>query len=445
MTGFGTFYGRATFEPISLLILFITVHLAFLLPRRKALVPLVFLICFTPYSQRLVVLGLDLTFLRIAILTGWTRLVIAGEWTGFRWCKLDLFVLLYGAVSCLTYVSLLGSPEALIRSAGFLVDSLGMYFLARHIVRNWDDLETLAWAFAFFLLPVAVLMLIERITGENPFALLFSELPLNSRVREGVVRSKGAFPHPIHAGIFGAAVWPIVATCRLEAGRSWSWTMQVIGAASSLAIVVCAASSTAIFTLGFGLIAFSAFRLRKHVLPIACLVGVSVCAMHMASSEPIWRGYSSLSIVPGSTGDFRFRLVDQAISRFDSWWLIGTRDTSVWGKGLNDLTNQFVLEGVSGGLLRLACFMATLFSGLGALAGRFVDEDCPPGHARAYWGLWVALFMFLVSFNGVSMFGQSVQLYYLFLAMAGSLTLPARCVRPQLHSLAQQRALGSAA
>jgi hypothetical protein len=107
--------------------------------------------------------------------------------------------------------------------------------------------------------------------------------------------------------------------------------------------------------------------------------------------------------------------MDQAIHHFPQWMLLGTKDTSAWGLGLGDVTNQFILEGVHGGFVTLVLFCVILFIGARAavrLSMRWGDKR----ESYLAWGVFVTLIGHCLSFIGVSYFGQITMIWYLLLA-----------------------------
>ena len=85
--------------------------------------------------------------------------------------------------------------------------------------------------------------------------------------------------------------------------------------------------------------------------------------------------------------------------------LFGTRDTASWGLGLEDVTNQYILEGVRGGFVTLVLFCVILFVGARAavrLSLRSRDER----ESYLAWGVFVTIIGHCLSFIGVSYFGQ---------------------------------------
>jgi hypothetical protein len=145
--------------------------------------------------------------------------------------------------------------------------------------------------------------------------------------------------------------------------------------------------------------------------------------LHIAMTMPVWHLLTRIDLTRGSNGWYRYKLIDDFITHFNEWWLVGTKSTSHWWQwGTNDVTNQYVLEGVTGGLLTLILFLVTIawaFRGVGKFENQIGRSTARRVMA---WSLGVSLFVHCVIFIGVSYFGQSMLLWYLTLAMIGSLS-----------------------
>lgn len=168
--------------------------------------------------------------------------------------------------------------------------------------------------------------------------------------------------------------------------------------------------------------------LRHWMRFIVLGLALSLVGLHFVMNAPVWHLISRIDLVGGSTGWHRYYLIDQALRHFDEWWLLGTTSTAHWGWGLFDVTNQYVLEGVSGGILTLALFLSTLavaYISVGRI-WRSVQRD--RAKVALGWALGVSLFVHTMVFLAVSYFGQIVMIWYLLLAVIGSLT-PARAVK----------------
>jgi len=140
---------------------------------------------------------------------------------------------------------------------------------------------------------------------------------------------------------------------------------------------------------------------------------------------PVWYILSRLSQLIGGSGWHRAEIIDQAISHFRDWWLVGTTYTADWiayhssiDPNNADITNQFVVEGVRGGIFKLALFILIIvlcFRSIG-LAIKSLDDD-KLTIKILMWALGVSLLVHVVSFFSVSYFDQIVVIWYLVLAM----------------------------
>lgn len=412
-------------HPVGLAAVMVLGLVMLLVPRRYAIVPFLIMACFVASRQRIVVLTLDFNLLRVLVLFGWMRIFLRAETIGFVWKSLDTVLLLWAISSTAAYTLLYGTQEALINRLGFMFDAAGMYFLFRVLIRNWDDVFAIMHAVIIISIPVALAFLFEKQTGRNVFSI-FGGVPEFTVIRQGTLRCQGAFAHPILAGCFWASLAPLIAACWWQNGTRRF--ISLLGLATSLVVVYTCASSTPMAALAVAGLGATMWPLRHWMRFIVLGLALSLVGLHFVMNAPVWHLISRIDLVGGSTGWHRYHLIDQAIRHFEEWWLLGTTSTADWGWGLLDVTNQYVIEGVSGGILTLALFVSTLvvaFISVGRL-WRSVRDD----RAKAVfgWGLGVSLFVHTIVFLAVSYFGQIVMIWYLLLAVIGSLT-PAKAVK----------------
>ena len=98
---------------------------------------------------------------------------------------------------------------AFVYRLGLTFNAFGIYFLLRVFCQSVEDVEALCRFVAILLIPIAIEMLYEKISGYN----LFSELggvSAISQIREGKIRASGPFAHPILAGTIGAVSLPLL-------------------------------------------------------------------------------------------------------------------------------------------------------------------------------------------------------------------------------------------
>lgn len=412
-------YDETTIHPLGLAAVLLLGASLLLLPRKYAMLSFIAMACFVSPGQRVAVIGLDFNLIRIMVLFGWVRVLAWREYEGFRWNGIDYALLAFAAVNAAAYTMLYASVAAFVNRLGASFDAVGMYFLFRMLVRSWDDLrQTVVWVIVMAA-PVAVALLIEKSTGRNLFAFL-GGVPEFTKVREGRLRCQGAFAHPILAGCFFASLLPLMGALWFRGGR-WK-TLAVVGVGLSLLIVVLCASSTPVLAVlaGAGGMAMYGFRERMRLVRWGVLAVLVM--LHMVMIAPVWHLIARISAVGGSTGWHRYHLIDKAIENWDEWVLIGTKSTAHWGWGLEDVTNQYVLEGVRGGIVGLGLFVLVIALAFGRV-GR-LWRATPPGADRIFaWALGVSLFVHCVNFIAVSYFGQITMLWYLGLAAAGGIAV----------------------
>ena len=125
-----------------------------------------------------------------------------------------------------------------------------------------------------------------------------------------------------------------------------------------------------------------------------------------------------MNIFGGSTGWHRYYLFDCFIRNADDWFWLGTKDTESWGRGLWDVTNQYVLEAVRGGIWTLLVFLTIVFLAV-YIPGRFTIKIKKGVVHWLCWGVCVSMLSHCVSFMGVSYFGQiMILLYFTFAVVA---------------------------
>jgi len=178
-----------------------------------------------------------------------------------------------------------------------------------------------------------------------------------------------------------------------------------------------------------------AFYFRKYMRETRWGILLLAIALHVVMEAPVWHLISRVSAVGGSTGHFRYMLINSAIERFGEWAVFGAKSTANWFFGAQDLCNQYVIEGVQGGVLTLGLFVTVI-----AIAFREVGmiwRQCNSDryHLILAWMLGVSLLVHCVDFIGVSYFGQIWIMWYLLLAIIGSLSIQPRSRSAEIKRL----------
>ena len=388
--------------------------LTFVVPRKYFLLPFILAACFVPADQRVIIFDLDFTPLRMLILSGFFRTILWGERLTFKWNRFDKLVLAWAICGAVIYLIQWADMRALIYKCGVLFDVIGLYWLFRININSWDDIKSVSKIFAICSLVLAVLVGLEWATGQNPFTVLGR---VETEVRKGRYRCQASFPHSIMLGLFWATLAPLfIGFARQDKSKLLLWS--AVGA--SIFIVAATASSTPVLTLLIVLILLCGYRWRRYTACAGWGLFASLVALHIVMQAPVWHLISRIGVVGGSTGWHRFYLIDQAINHFGEWLFLGCRSTAHWGRGLSDITNHYIREGVNGGFVTLALLLVMLYMALRTLLRLSLPNQ---KHKQQFlaWCLFVAVLGHCVAFFGVSYFGQITMLWYMTLAMVSFL------------------------
>lgn len=437
-------HGQTTVHPLGLSLL-LAMGVAMLVVRRRyAVWPMIVVACFIAPAQRIVVAGADFDFLRIMVVFGWLRLVLRGELRPMRWGAVDVATIAWVLVFFTMSLLRLGT-DILANQLGFLFDVAGMYLLFRMLVREWADVKQVVFGFALISVPVAAAFTVEALTARNMFAVL-GGVPEITVVRDGRLRCQGAFAHPILAGLFWASFLPLFFVQAWEGGRRRLVALAGIAAAGF--IIVACASASPITGVMFALIGGLGFFVRSWMQLIRWGVLFALIGLHLVMKAPVWHLISRLDIVGGNSGYHRFLLIDGAINHVHEWWAIGTQvGTRHWGHHTFDVTNYYLVQCLHGGLLLLCLFVALIslaFRAVGRTWRRVAKDRVTVAWS---WAMGVSLFVHATSFLVISYFGQITMVWYLLLAMIGSMTTaavrsPARQRRARRVAPTHPRSIG---
>lgn len=426
--GFGgvAYQNVTNIHPISIVAILILGIFVLCVPRRWSVIPILCITCFIPLTQKISILSMDFNILRIMVLIGTMRLIIRKDYLNFVWKPLDTAVLLWTFSMIVIYILQQRTSAAVINRLGFGYDSIGMYFLFRSLIRNWTDINYLIFGAILISIPVAVFFVIENRTGRNLFSI-FGGVPSITVMRHGRLRCQGAFNHPIIAGCFWASLAPLFAAYWWKSFNDRIWA--AIGVVCAVLIVFCSASSTPVLALICGLIGGLCFYLRYQMRIVRWSILLILVALHLVMNGPVWHLISRISAVGGSTGYFRYKLIDSAISHFNEWALLGTKSTAHWFWGAQDLCNYYVYQGVMGGFLTLCLFVAVLVIAYREVGRLWKSQIHSSYYLALSWAMGVSLFVHCANFIGVAYIGTITILWYLLLGIIGSFSIPAKALR----------------
>ncbi|MCU1241300.1 MAG: hypothetical protein JWO71_2026 [Candidatus Acidoferrum typicum] len=416
---FGGGASETVLHPIVLVAMLIAIALIFLLPRKYVIWPVMCMAFLVPLGQEILIGGLHFFVFRIILLTVALRMLastfssVEGIF-GDRLGTLDVVFVFWAFFRALAGALVFSfNSGALVYQAGFLLDALGGYFVLRYLIQDNDDIYRAIRAFAAVSCVIAVCMVFERLHQVNVFGLL-GGVRVTPEIRNGSVRSQGPFQHELLAGAFGATLLPLFVLL-WKSGKSKA--LAAIGVLSATAMVLTTESSTPVLAYGAGLVAICAWPLRRHVRLIRWGTVFALISLHLVMKAPVWYLIQRVDVIGGSSGYHRATLVNDFITHFGDWWLIGTTENARWGFNMWDMCNQFVAEGQVGGLATFLCFLALVcicFSRIGT-ARKTVEGD--RDKEWYFWLFGAALFSHVVGFFGISYFDQTRFSWFALLVM----------------------------
>jgi len=394
-----------------------------LCPRRFAIPAFLFGTFLIPAGQEILLLGVHVFVYRILVLVGLLGLLrikkeprLAGGWN-----VIDSAFFLSIISHVMAFIFLYWELSALINQIGFIWDYLGGYLFLRMAIRNTEDVFKAIKCFAFLAMIYAVCMVGEQITGENIFGLL-GGVRLISEVRLGRVRSEAVFQHAILAGTFAGTVLPLFV---LLWKNTKSKAMGIVAVFSATVMTITSACSTPLLAYTSGLFGILMWPARRGLRLLRWSLVISLICIALVMKAPVWFLIAHVGVVAGSSVSHRADLVDTFIRHVGDWWLLGTANNGTWGYDMFDTSNQYVEWGVTGGLISLVFFLATISRSFGRLgrARKFVERR----DRSSEWLLWLlgsALFANTVAFFGIGYFDQTRVAWFALLAMISAATLP---------------------
>jgi hypothetical protein len=389
--------------------------------------------CYMTWGQALVIGGLDFHPMRILILFGLARILARRELSGIKPNAIDGVLIAALSASSLLFALFDGTNVSLLGRLGAAYNALGTYVLVRASVRTIDDIVSIVKAGAVLIIPLGVLFVVESVTGRNPFAALGGVREL-SETRNGWVRCQGPFLHSILAGTFGATAWPPLVGLWVYGRNRILASLAVVAATT---IVITSGSSGPLSAFAISAAGLVCWLCHKWLRPIRWAIVMGVVGLAIVMRAPVWFLIDRVSNLIGGGGWYRSALIDAAINHFDEWWLVGTGYTAHWmPTGIQadansaDIVNEFIAQGVKGGLLALLLFIWLIVKCFKAVGRGLASADDDPGRRFVIWSLGCCLLAHVASFFSVSYFDQITIYWYLLIGMIAALATERRKALP---------------
>ncbi len=409
-------------NPIALVVL-IACSLALLqVPRKWAPVPLLLGCTYITMGQGIDI-GIKLPVYRMLVIVGFLRVFMKGERLPGGLNLIDKLMIAWGVWT--VFCSFFHDPsrEGPIYASGMVFNQALPYFLIRIWCADLEEVSDVVRIIALLLVPIALEMLSEKMTGKNMFSV-FGKVSPNVLIREGKLRAQGPFGTPILAGTLGATCIPlfvgILKRHKIEA---------VVGIVAGMFIVFASASSGPVMSLMAAAGGLMLWKWKGGVKILRWGLVAMYVLLSFVMKQPPYYLISKIDLSGGSTGWHRSFLIDQTILFFGEWWLFGADKTRHWmpmqGIGVDpnhtDITNYYIAFGVSAGLLGLALviwMMVTAFRWAGQIHDARIQTR--PDDSFMIWCFGACLFSHTVTGISVSYFDQTMLYFWLTVAVISS-------------------------
>lgn len=416
-------------NPVEALILAIACLVVLFGSSRSALLAMMVGIIFVTQYRALEIAGFNFFGLRFLEVFGIIRVFARKEISWQQLTGTDRWLLGFTAYN--TFVFVARTEEIAANQIAAALDAYCCYFVFRGLIKDVDDLRWFLRANLVLLVPYVCVVLVESFTNNNPFTL-FGASPANADwFRNGRIRCWGSFRHPSLLGTFAAA------TFILYLGLWFDRTHRKIatcGIALCALLVWATNSGAPLSCVAVGLVGWALWPLRRRMKLFRRGLVILISLIALLMNAPIWYIPARVSSISGGDGWHRSYLMEVAFENLDKWWMIGMpfEKTRYWfpylnaGTGNADMTNLYLVYGISSGILSIVLFVCLLthcYRRLGR-ALQTIRESSATQNPAEYmtWTLGVLLTMHIVNWFGITYFDQSYALWYMHLALIAALT-----------------------
>ena len=389
-------------------------------PRKNVIVPLLLGIFLIPRGQVVVLAGIHLYIRLILVLCGFIRVVTGRFQFAGGLNKIDKFFMAW--VTYRVFAGVITNwPNGTMEQLYFLVQAVCAYFLMRYLIKDEEDIGRAAKTFAVIAAILGGCMLYEYWYLVNPFGAL-EGVPVVPEIRNGAGRAQATFGHSILAGCFGATLVPLF----VWLWRANSKVLALIHMAGSTLMVTTTTSSTPVLAYLSGVLALIFWPFRRSVRLIRWAMVIAIVLLAIVMNAPVWFLIAHINVVGSSGGYDRAFLIDTCMRHIQDWWLIGTNQNGNWGYDMWDLSDQYVAEAETGGMITLICFI-TIIAGCFSRLGK-MRKLVEPKEQWLLWCLGSVMLANIFAFFGVAYWDQTQIWWFTLLAMISAVTISTQSV-----------------
>jgi hypothetical protein len=388
------------------------------IPRQWVALPLLVGACYMTLGQVIQFGPFNFPVLRMLLAFGFVRVIIRSERLAGRMNALDWLMILWAVWALISSLFHRDPSATLVNRLGLVYNGCGIYFLLRIFFQSLDDAVRLCRITAILLIPQALEMLSEKLTGRNLFSAL-GGVPEVPDFRGGRIRAQGPFSHAILAGTIGAVSLPLM----IGIWQKYRKT-SIAGILACIVIVFSSSSSGPIMSALCGIGALFMWKWRHYMRLIRRLAILMFLGLDLVMKAPAYYLIARIDLTGNSTSWHRAALIEAAVNHFSEWWAVGTDYTRhwlnygvPWSANHIDITNHYLVMGVNGGLLLMLLWIVILIKGFSCVSQTL--RQAPPLSPESQfmmWALGASLFSHASTFISVSYFDQSFVFIYLTLA-----------------------------
>jgi len=378
----------------------------------------------------------DISACRIVVCALVVRCLAETQLTSrFQWKLLDKLVFVSALVNAATLAMTTPFEPWLENRFGFVMDTLVVYVAVRLVVVDRQAFETILKALGVLVVAMAAHAVFEMFTGKSLYMGLGQYCPwapnkgMEFQTRFGLNRAMGPSGETIMFGLTFACLAPLLWILRHTPGWRGRGFLFAAAACVGVAATVSSGPYMALLVVA-GCLALE--RMKSLVRPAIVIAIVGCLAIELGSNRHFYYVLGDFTMDPESAW-YRARLIDVAISKIPEYWKYGYGfgdpgwGPLIDGRSRSDGVNDYVVQAVLHGIFGLAVYLGVLAAALHGVVRKY-RETRSQWTRSAVWALACAMIGMMTAFWSVSLFGQTISVFYVLLGMHGALAAATRTV-----------------
>jgi len=413
-------------ELVTLLIATTCSFLIFLRKPADALIIYILALAWYPSYVTLKLGTVDFPVSRILIIAIFFKICLSASLSfKFKISRLDKLMLVYFMAQIVSGLFTEPMKDLLINRSGACLDTICPYFAVRILLKSKKDYIYLLKGIIFLSVPLGFIGMYQSLTGKNLFGFYRQyhawgkTASLDYLLRGNFYRAEVTFSMSIMYGLYYSILTPTccaVVLC-VKGHKKTIYTLLLIAMVfSGLACM----SSGPMLAMAVSALVLCCYRFRGHWRPVVYFFLAFCIIAEIVSNRHFYDILGSLTLNP-ETAWHRSKLINIAFFEggMRGHWLMGFgfKDPG-WGPRLGayvtDITNHFILILCRFGLLGLIPFILIIIESIRQLLSALTISSNVKDK-KIIWCLLSTMGGSLVAMMTVSMVGQPVTCFYIFL------------------------------